>query len=44
MAQAFEVMKSQKGCDILKTFSHNERKIVREKMINAVLSTDMAKH
>ena len=44
MASAFEVIKSSTDLDILKNFSDKERKSIREKMIKAVLSTDMAKH
>jgi hypothetical protein len=44
VASAFEVINSSSELDILRNFSDKERKAIREKMIKAVLSTDMAKH
>ena len=44
LASAFEVMKSSTEFDILKDFAAKDKKAIRETIIKAVFSTDMAKH
>jgi len=44
IAQTFELIKNKPKCDIFKDMNKSEIAMMRKRMINCVLSTDMVKH